>query len=199
MNFKYCLFHPSLISAAGFSLIMLQAVVPTHAQTANPTDASGINVFGSETAKPPEGVENAEAFTPESQAAVNQEARQVNTLLSTTSLTTTDGRSIPSFVQQSLLSVLTNTGNVDASEKQLCEALANAPGGKNLVKPQGNCTLVRGLTEGNKVEATKLRASIEAFNATINASGVEFLSGPPIELLAIRAALSRLVNAAIPA
>jgi hypothetical protein len=52
------------------------------------------------------------------------------------------------------------------------------------------------LLKGGKVTPAKLLSAIRAYNATIDASNAVFLSSPPAELLAIQAALSKLIAAA---
>ncbi|MCT7971727.1 hypothetical protein [Laspinema olomoucense] len=56
-----------------------------------------------------------------------------------------------------------------------------------------------GLIKDGKVDPKRLWASVNAYNAFIEASSPEFLENPPIELVMIRAILSDLVEAAIAA
>ncbi len=114
--------------------------------------------------------------------------------------TNTPITSISATVQQSLQSLLTETGNVAAVSSQIESALINAPGLTNTTE---NTTLVRnlttslqGLTAGDRVSPPKMVAAVEAYNAVIDVSNGTFLTNPPPELLAIQSALSRLVNAA---
>lgn len=128
--------------------------------------------------------------------------------------------SIPASVQQSLLSLLSGAGNASVAS-QFEQALANAPGaagnGQNAALVNTLTAKLKGLLGGGeecirrrrrneiddpknsacRITATKLRAAVEAYNALIDASSAETLRNPPPELLAIRATLSRLVDAAL--
>ncbi len=119
---------------------------------------------------------------------------------------------IPANVQQALLTVLTGRGDVQGSTALLVSGLANpapaqtkadlkAPG--NLAQGTERTALAQqlvssltGLTANSKVDPAKLRASVAASNALINASGGDYLSNLPPEYLAIQAVLSTLLNAA---
>jgi hypothetical protein len=197
--------HLPLGFALGCSLV-LGGTLPAGAQTGNQSDITGVITTTSDIAGgafAPGGTIT--TFTnPDIQAAVDEAAALISTQLAGGALpvaaTNTPITSISATVQQSLQSLLTETGNVAAVSSQIESALINAPGATNTTE---NTTLVRnlitslqGLTAGGSVSPPELVAAAEAYNAVIDASNGAFLTNPPPELLAIQSALSRLVNAA---
>ncbi len=200
--------HLPLGFALGCSLV-LGGTLPAGAQTGNQSDITGVITTTSDIAGgafAPGGTIT--TFTnPDIQAAVDEAAALISTQLAGGALpvaaTNTPITSISATVQQSLQSLLTETGNVAAVSSQIESALINAPGATNTTE---NTTLVRnlitslqGLTAGGSVSPPELVAAAEAYNAVIDASSGDFLTNPPPELLAIQSALSRLVNAALEA
>ncbi|MBD1945823.1 hypothetical protein H6F50_26315, partial [Coleofasciculus sp. FACHB-712] len=99
----------------------------------------------------------------------------------------------------SLGNVLTGTGNVAASASQLESGLVNATEGINPTLARNVVANLQGLTANGRVDAVRLAATVEAYNALINSSSGVFLSDPPDELLAIQSVLASLLNAAFAA
>jgi len=205
MNIKRL--HLGLGLALGSSLL-LSGTLPAQAQVGNQSDVTGAAITTSDIAggafAPSGGGGTVTAFTsPSIAAAVNQAAASLNAQVSqgtlpvaaTIGLTT----SIPATVLQALQSVLTGTGDVAVTLSSIESALANAPGAPSTTLVRNLLSSLQGLTAGGTVSPAQLVATVEAYNALIDASSGEFLGNPPPELLAIQSALSTLVNASLAA
>lgn len=193
--------------ALGCSLL-LGGTLPAGAQTGNQSDITGVITTTSDIAGgfAPSG--SITTFTnTDIQAAVDQAAASVSTQLTGGALpvaaTNTSITSISATVQQSLQSLLTETGNVTAVASQIESALTNAVAATNTTEfttlVEDLMASLQGLTAGSRVAPPELVAAVEAYNAVVDASSGELLTNPPPELLAIQSALSTLVNAAIEA
>lgn len=143
------------------------------------------------------------------ESAVNQAAQELNALLaagtlsavgtagSTTSLSATSlsATAISAAVQQALGTLLTGTGDVDASASQLEQGLVANCGGITPQLAQNLTSRLRRLTANSNVNPTQLVQAVEAFNNVINTSDNACVISPPQELVAVQSVLTRLLNA----
>lgn len=205
MNIKRL--HLGLGLALGSSLL-LSGTLPAQAQVGNQSDVTGAMITTSDIAggafAPSVGGGTVTAFTsPGIAAAVNQAAASLNAQVSqgTLPVAATSGptTSIPATVLQALQSVLTGAGDVAVALSSIESALANAPGAPSTTLVRNLLSSLQGLTAGGTVSPAQLVATVEAYNALIDASSGEFLGNPQPELLAIQSALSTLVNASLAA
>lgn len=186
MNIKRLSLNLGLGLALGSSLLLSETAL---AQTpAFNSDVTGPIMTTSDVVNgafiPDRGGRGRLAFRTEAIAsAVNQAAASVNS----------------QTANNSLGNVLTGTGNVAASASQLESGLVNATEGINPTLARNVVANLQGLTTNGRVDAVRLAAAVEAYNALINSSSGVFLSEPPDELLAIQSVLAALLNAAFAA
>lgn len=121
-------------------------------------------------------------------AQKTSESTSINTQQISQSTSRGAQQNSPSAVSESWLSI---TGTLAGVPENLARDLASSLLG--LVK----CSNVA--PASCKIKPAKLLAAVYAYNAVINASSEEFLRNPPTTMLAIRAILSELVDAAIAA
>lgn len=96
--------------------------------------------------------------------------------------------SIPVTVQQTLLAVLTGSGNPAAIESAIAAAVDNPALAAELV------AALQGLITNGTASPANLLAAVQAYNAVIDASGAA-LSNPSPELVAVQSVLTALVSA----
>jgi hypothetical protein len=196
--------HLNLQLVLGASLLVLQAVSPVSAQTGNQSDATNPGISNVGTVLPVQQPQT--VFAGENaQFAVNQAAFSLIGLLSENALTALTGEAISPSVQQDILNILIGGEQSSSSISAVSDALSNAPGAPPLSAIEKLLSSLKGLVEceegeekkcdQGKVTPAKLLAAVRAYNAMILVSNVEFLNNPPAELLAIQAALAKLVAA----
>lgn len=179
--------------------MVLQAVSPATARTGNLSDATGPIPSTSDSAgnlTQPLGGSQTVFQGANTQVNVDQAAATVTTQLSTNTLTTPTGGSIPAPAQQNVVNVLTGGTNQAASVEAVSTALSTAPGAPPPAVVQNLLANLQGLLKDRKVTPAKLLAAIRSYNAMILASNEEFLKQPPAELIAIQAALAQMIAAA---
>jgi hypothetical protein len=188
--------------------ILLWMAPSAQAQRTNQSDATNINVTGSEIAPfvPLSGGGTVPTFPSSSvQVAVNAAAASLNQLLAAGNLVVDlPANIIPSndLEQQLVLDVLTGI-NDGTSLVALLETIPSAGGGTAVPAPgvpsseliQELVNALVGLT-ANDVDAGRLERAVNAYNAAISGvTDASYLTNPPGSLLTIRAALSQLVTA----
>lgn len=167
------------------------------------TDTTGVIITSGDIVggvwSPGEGAEEVIVFrTTPIRDAVYRAASSVNQQLAQRNLPVVANRTpraIPASVLQNMEILLTGTGNVNLSLNQIQNALVNA--GANPTLAQNLASNLSGLTTGGTVNAAQFAAVVSAYNALINASGVNFLIEPPEELRAIQSVLGILLNAGL--
>jgi hypothetical protein len=189
----------SIFLTLGMWLPIACSLAPAIAQSGNQSDATGpINSTGDFNGRyipGPASTPTSFSGGESSQAAVNQTATSVNEQLNVNTFTLANGTSPTPSVQQALLSVLTGDAGAKASAEILGAALAAAPGSPSAATIQALLASLEGVATDNQVDASKLLATVQDYNAMIRASNEEFLRQPPVELLALRDVLTRLVMA----
>jgi hypothetical protein len=189
----------SIFLTLGMLLPIACSLAPAIAQSGNQSDATGpINSTGDFNGRYiPGPASSPTSFSggESSQTAVNQTATSLNEQLNVNTFTLANGTSPTPSVQQALLSVLTGDAGAKASAEILGAALASAPGSPSPATIQALLASLEGVATDNQVDASKLLATVQDYNAMIRASNEEFLRQPPVELLALRDVLTRLVTA----
>ena len=136
--------------------------------------------------------------SPGIQTAVNSAAISINQQLEQQSLsivaTDASQTGISVTVQQTLLVILSNRTNVDASVRQYVTGLVNAGADSNL--SQNLVLSLVGLTAKGRVEAAQCQRVIRSYNVFIENSSIQVFTNNPDELRAIRSILAQLLNAA---
>jgi hypothetical protein len=201
MNVKHLPLHWGL----GFALALSSLVSGTpqaQAQSGNFSDITGNIITTSDIAGgfSPGGDRKVILVfrTGEIRDSVYNAANAVNQLLAAGNLpvvATGAPTAIPVTVQRNLRIVLTGTGDNSAGvTPQLESALVNA--GSNPTIARNLASNLQNLTAGERVNAARFAAVVQAYNALINSSNAEFLRNPPEEFRAIQSVLSILLNAA---
>ncbi len=200
---KYFSAHLNAGLALGAFLMVLQTASPAPAQNGNQSDGTNpipttSDIAGGAFTTTTGAGETQTVFTggATAQTSVNQAAATVSTQLSAGSISAVSGGSISASAQTAVYNILTANADVGASLSTVANALTSAPGAPPASAVQALLDGLRGLLRGGKVTPAKLLSAIRAYNATIDASNAAFLSSPPAELLAIQAALSKLIAAA---
>lgn len=202
MNIKHLPLHLTLGFALGISGVVSQTPL-AQAQSGNQSDITGAIITTSDIA----GGFNFSggdrqriiAFASTGiQTAVNSAAVSINQSLQQRSLavvaTDASQTAISVTVQQNLLVILTNTGNVNTTVTQYVNGLVSA--GANRTISQNLVISLVGLTAKSKVEAAQCQRVIRAYNVFIENSSIEVFTNNPDELRAIRSVLAQLLNAA---
>jgi hypothetical protein len=188
----------SIFLTLGMFLPIALPISPAIAQSGNQSDSTGpINSTGDFNGRyipGPASTTTSFSGGESTQAAVNQTATSLNEQLNVNTFTLANGTSPTPSVQQALLSVLTGDASAKASAEILGAALAAAPGAPSAATIQALLASLEGVTKDNQVDASKLLATVQDYNAMIRASNEEFLRQPPVELLALRDVLTRLVT-----
>jgi hypothetical protein len=96
--------------------------------------------------------------------------------------------SIPLTVQQTLLALLTGTGDPAELESAIAAIVDDPALAAELI------AALQGLVANGTASPTNLLAAVQAYNAVIDASGVA-LGNPPPELVAVQSVLTALVSA----
>ncbi|PPS42782.1 hypothetical protein [Chroococcidiopsis sp. TS-821] len=96
--------------------------------------------------------------------------------------------SIPVTVQQTLLALLTGTGDSDALESAIASLVDDPALAAELIGA------LQGLIANGTASPANLLAAVQAYNAVIDASGAA-LGNPPPELVAVQSVLTALVTA----
>jgi hypothetical protein len=201
MNVRHLPLHLGL----GFALVLSSigsGTPPARAQSGNFSDVTGNIITTSDIAggfSPGGDRRRILVFrTPDIRNAVYNAAGSVNQFLAAGNLpvvATGAPTAIPAPVQQNLRGVLIGSGNANAGATPSVEnALVNA--GANPTLARNLVSSLQGLTAGNRVDAARFAAVVQAYNALINTSNAEFLSNPPEEFRGIQSVLSILLNAA---
>ena len=203
MSVKYFPAHLNAGLALGAFLMVLQTASPAPAQNGNQSDITGpipttSDIAGGAftTTTGAGGTQTVFTGGATAQARVNQAAVTVSSQLSAGTLSAVSGGSISASAQTAVFNLLTANTCTGASVSAVANALTSAPGSPPAPAVQNLSDTLVCLLRGGKVTPAKLLSAIRAYNATIDASNAAFLSSPPAELLAIQAALSKLIAAA---
>lgn len=203
MTIKFVTAHLNVGLALGAFLIVLQTASPAPAQNGNQSDITGpipttSDIAGGAftTTTGGGGTETVFSGGATAQASVNQAAATVSSQLSAGSLSAPAGGSISASAQTAVYNILTANAELGSSLSAVANSLTSAPGAPPATAVQNLLDSLVGLLRGRKITAAKLLAAIRAYNSMIDASNAAFLSTPPAELLAIQAALSKLIAAA---
>ncbi|MBW4495545.1 MAG: hypothetical protein KME26_21165 [Oscillatoria princeps RMCB-10] len=203
MRVKFFSAHLNAGLALGAFLMVLQTASPAPAQNGNQSDITGpipttSDIAGGAftTTTGAGGTETVFTGGASAQASVNQAAATVSTQLSAGSISAVTGGSISAPAQTAVFNILTANAELGSSVSAVANSLTSAPGAPPATAVQNLLDSLVGLLRGRKITPAKLLAAIRAYNAMIDASNAEFLSSPPSELLAIQAALSKLIAAA---
>lgn len=203
MTIKFVSTHLNAGLALGAFLMVLQTASPAPAQNGNQSDITGpipttSDIAGGAftTTTGAGGTQTVFTGGATAQASVNQAAATVSTQLSAGSISAVSGGSISASAQTAVYNILTANAALGSSISAVANSLSSAPGAPPASVVQDLLNSLVGLLRGGKVTPAKLLAAIRAYNAMIDASNAEFLSSPPSELLAIQAALSKLIAAA---
>jgi hypothetical protein len=202
MNIRQLPLHVGLGLALAVSGVVSQTP-QAQAQSGNQSDITGVIITTSDVAGGFNfgGGDRRKliAFAnPGIQTAVNSAAISINQQLQQQSLSIVASDSsqtgISVTVQQTLLVILTNTTNVDASVRQYVIGLVNAGADRDL--SQNLVLSLVGLTAKGRVEAAQCQRVIRSYNALIEDSSIQVFTNNPDELRAIRSILAQLLNAA---
>jgi len=90
-----------------------------------------------------------------------------------------------------------NTENLNALASQIETNLMNGGAASNSIAVRNLVSSLRGLTNGNQVNAAKLRSAVVAYNDLTKSASDDYIINPPQELLAIDSVLSYLVKASL--
>lgn len=169
----------------------LAAALPATAQTGNQSDVTGVTTTSSTIAGgafAPSPGQVAATANPTVQAAVAQASATVAAQLSTGTMTTPTGVSIPVAAQQAVAAVMTTN-------------VVNSPAGLALAAELGGNTAAAALVESvtgllSSPATGQLASAIGNLNAIVDAAPVEFLANPPPAFVAIQASLAAMVQAA---
>ncbi|SRR5579883_1447920 len=141
--------------------------------------------------------------------AIKQSALKILNQLNINSLTSITGNPIPSKTQQTLLSVLTESGSltISAGSRKITNALSGVQSDPTVNQAQQLTNNLRGLLKtsrankmklaNNRVDPIQLFNTVKAYNNLIDNSSAHFLNNPPPELIAIQSVLSQLINSAL--
>ncbi len=189
----------------GLALAIAGIVAQTpraHAQSGNQSDITGVIVTTSDIVggfNPGGGRRRIIAFqTSAIQNAANDAAVSINQQLEQRNLpiVATDTRTaISATVQQNLATILTNTGNVDASVTLIVNNLVSAGADRTL--SQNLVSSLVGLTTSGRVSAQQFLIVTRTYNAFIQNCPIEVFTDNPDSLRAIRSILSILLNATL--
>lgn len=186
------------------SLAWSAIALPSPAQTGNGSDITGAIVTGSDITGggfAPFGGSGGLFFSSKEVGdAVNIAATSINTELAsqTFQVAATNNITIPRSIQikQTLVSLLTNAENADASAIQLQNSLENIAGAPDPTAIRNLVSSLKGLTASDKVNPAQFVAVINAYNAIIDRSNDQFLNNMPEELRTVQSVLSSLLTAA---
>jgi hypothetical protein len=203
VTIKYFSAHLNAGLALGAFLIFLQTASPAPAQNGNQSDITGPIPTTSDlaggaftTTTGTGGTETVFTGGATAQTSVNQAATTVSSQLSAGTLSAVSGGSISAPAQTAVYNIMAANTCTGASVSAVTNALTSGPGAPPEPAVQNLAKTLVCLLKGGKVTPAKLLSAIRAYNATIDASNAVFLSSPPAELLAIQAALSKLIAAA---
>ena len=185
---KFIPVYLNLSLVLGVLISINQTIAPSLAQTATQSDSSGTILSTGDFA----GQTLPSTTIPLTTIATDS----VNSSLTLNELTTPTGSSISASAQQAILNILTQGDQSNTSISSVTDALSAASGAPPLSIIQDLLSSLEGLTKNKKLLSAKLLVAIQAYNATILASKEEFLGKPPVELVAIQAALIQLVKEA---
>ncbi|WP_155823787.1 hypothetical protein [Gloeocapsa sp. PCC 7428] len=179
---------------------LLVSAIPVQAQTGNASDVTGAVITTSDIAggsfAPTPNQQSSTTSASVSSAALGIALSQAVSIISAqlaqgTLPVAVPGvaiASIPVTVQQTLLAVLTGSGNPAAIESAIAAAVDNPALAAELV------AALQGLIANGTASPANLLAAVQAYNAVIDASGAA-LSNPSPELVAVQSVLTALVSA----
>lgn len=101
--------------------------------------------------------------------------------------------SIPVTVQQTLLAVITGSGDASGIQSAIASAVDNPALAAELIAS------LQGLITDDAASPANLLAAVQAYNAVVDASSGTALGNPPPELVAVQSVLTALISAASPA
>ncbi|OKH22639.1 hypothetical protein [Chroogloeocystis siderophila] len=178
----------------GTSLLVF--AIPAPAQTGNASDVTGAIITTGDIAGGAFAPSLTRSGTRISKAALLLALRQAISIISAqlaqgTLPVAVPGvaiASIPNTVQQTLLAVLTGTGDPTALESAIASLVDDPALAAELV------AALQGLFDNTTASPANLLAAVQAYNAVIDASG-SALSNPSPELVAVQSVLTALVSA----
>lgn len=181
--------------------LLVSAILPAQAQTGNASDVTGAvittgDIAGGAFAPTPSrsgGTTRASVSSAALAIALSQAISIISTQLAQGTLpVAVPGvavASVPVAVQQTLLAVLTGSGNAAGIQSAIASGLTNPSLAAALAQN------LQGLIANGTASPAELLAAVEAYNAVVDASSGEALANASPELLAVQSVLTALISA----